>query len=70
VPVDDITIRDTFTLAQKLTLKDPLDWLALTSSNWIALVWKALNDCTVFARLADGARQSKKLKYLFWIRRP
>jgi hypothetical protein len=50
VPGDDITIRDTFTLAHKLSLKESpsSDWLALASSNWIVFVGKALDGATVF----------------------
>jgi hypothetical protein len=50
VPADDITIRDTFTLAHKLSLKDspPSDWPALASSNRIAFAGKASDGAAVF----------------------
>jgi hypothetical protein len=59
-----MTIRDTFTLAHKLNLKEPLlsDWLALASSNEIASVEKVLDGDTVFIVLTEGANRSKKLK--------
>jgi hypothetical protein len=63
LPVRQITIRDTFTLTRKLSLKErpPHGWLALASSGWTA------SACRIGRRvlivLAGGARPPKKLKW-------
>jgi hypothetical protein len=55
-PIDHITIRDnfTFTFTHKLNLKEPLpsDWLALTSSDWIASIGK-VSDSGAFLIMFD-----------------
>jgi hypothetical protein len=55
--IDHITINGTFTLAHKLSVKEPLpsDWLALASPNWTASVEKALEGDTVLIMPANGA---------------
>jgi hypothetical protein len=59
MPIDHITIRDTFTLAHKLSVKEPppSDWLALASSNWTTSVEKALDGDAVLIMPTNGARQ-------------
>jgi hypothetical protein len=62
--IDHITIRNTFTLAHKLSVKEPLlsDWLIFISSNWIASVEKALDGDAVLIVLTNSTRRSKKLE--------
>jgi hypothetical protein len=58
VPVDLIIIRDTFTLAHKLNLKEPpSDWLALPSPNETAFIEEVLNGDAVFI-MADSWRET------------
>jgi hypothetical protein len=64
VPIAHISIRDTFTFAHKLNLKElrPSDWLGFASSDWIASGGKT-SDGAVHISLMDGARPSKQLKW-------
>jgi hypothetical protein len=72
-----ITIIDVFTLAHKSSLKEPppSDWLALTSSNWIASAGKhrmarphhdnrwreAVQEAEMRDKLADASRNMRIL---------
>jgi hypothetical protein len=64
VAVDHIIIRNSFTLAYKLNLKElqPSDWFASASSNGIVFAGNALDGDTVLIMPINGTRESKKLK--------